>query len=63
MSDTLNKRFSAYDLSLSQRQAAQSVRDRCLKLTGEIEMLVPDGVALEQVMFWANAGIARSKNG
>jgi hypothetical protein len=46
----------------------QSVRDLCLSLAGSLTHIVPVGrelslalTNLEQVMFWANAGIARAE--
>lgn len=46
-----------------------SVREKCWDLAQELNSLVPEGrekalmvTKLEEVMFWANAGIARNKN-
>lgn len=50
--------------------AHESVRAACLYLAKHINELLPDGrekslaiTNLEQVMFWANAGIARYSSG
>ena len=49
------------------KQAHETIRNQCLKLTSYIDGLVPDGrekslaiTHLEEVMMWANAGIARN---
>jgi hypothetical protein len=50
------------------RQAHQTVRDTCLRMAVDFVKIVPDGREqdealdkIEEVMFWANAGIARNK--
>lgn len=50
----------------ARRQAHETVRNNCLQLATLLDGLLPDGrekstaiTNLEQVMFWANAGLAR----
>jgi len=54
----------------ARRQAHEDVRGLCLALAGELDGLLPEGrekslaiTNLEQTMFWANAAIARQKEG
>jgi hypothetical protein len=49
------------------RQAHQQIRQNCFALATRIDVLLPDGrekslaiTHLEEVMFWANGGLARS---
>jgi hypothetical protein len=51
-------------------QAHVDVRDRCYRLAEALNEIVPDGrekslamTKLEEVMFWANAAIARNQGG
>lgn len=67
-SKELENRFS-YHKSKNNETAAshQYIRDLCLGIATEINRIVPEGrekalaiTHLEEVMFWANAGIARN---
>lgn len=57
--------------SAKRREAHEAIRAACTNLGFQLNQLVPDGpektqaikVNLAQVMFWANAGIARQPNG
>ena len=70
MADDLDTRFNHHpprDASIA--LAHQSVRENCLSLAREISSIMPDSrekslalTKLEEVMFWANAGIARILN-
>ena len=49
------------------RKAHEAIRNHCLRMTSVIDAYVPPGrerslaiTKLEEVMFWANAGIARN---
>lgn len=51
------------------KRAHETVRRMCLNLADDIDTLVPEGrekslaiTKLEEVMMWANAGIARCEN-
>jgi hypothetical protein len=65
--EDLENRFNfhpATDPEVGQRH--QNVRNRCLHLATELSKVVPPGrektlmiTKIEEVMFWANAGIAR----
>jgi hypothetical protein len=53
--------------SEERRQAHQTVREECLLLARQLNGILPDGrekalavTNLEQVMFWANAALART---
>lgn len=67
-SDDLENRFAFHPaVDEATKTAHADVRDACLYLAYQINELVPDGrekstaiTNLEQVMMWANAGIARS---
>lgn len=63
-------RFSFHPATTPEKQNEHaSIRMQCLKLTSYIDAVVPDGrekslaiTKLEEVMMWANAGIARNNN-
>jgi len=66
--EDLENRF-AYHVPKNEetRQAHEVVRNSCLRLSIDLDKLIPEGrekalaiTNLEQVMMWANAGIARS---
>jgi hypothetical protein len=67
----LDDRFQHHSpTSNARRRAHEMVRDECLRLAKAIDELMPHCrekstamTNLEQVMFWANAGIARQPNG
>lgn len=60
-------RFTFHPAGTAERsQAHEDVRSLCMELALTLDSLVPDGAEkqaalfrLEEVMFWANAGIAR----
>ncbi|HEY2763390.1 MAG TPA: hypothetical protein VGJ13_05170 [Pseudonocardiaceae bacterium] len=63
----LDNRFSYHaPLTEGRRHAHETVRQECRDLAGLLDGLLPDGrekstaiTNLEQVMFWANAALAR----
>lgn len=64
--ERLSTRFKFSPPSPHKATAHASIRHSCLEAAAVIETLVPDGrerslaiTKLEEVMFWANAGIAR----
>ena len=65
--DELERRFNHHPADTDYRQVAHEyVRASCLQLAFRLDATVPDGREkdaalhdLEQVMFWANAGLAR----
>ncbi len=66
MSD-LAHRFNFHPADEDTAPLHQGVRQECLRLAEMLDALVPDGrekslafTNLEQVMMWANAGIARA---
>jgi len=67
-SDDLANRFRHHPPKDEETTAKyEQIRDRCLVLAEHIDRTCPDGrekssaiTNLEQVMFWANASIARS---
>jgi hypothetical protein len=70
MSDAdLQHRFAFHPATTEEKRSDHgSVRHACLELALFIDRLVPDGrekslaiTNLEQVMLWANAGIARAR--
>lgn len=64
----LENRFSFHSADTKEKQDNhQYVRDLCSNLALELNRVVPEGrekslaiTHLEEVMFWANAGIARN---
>lgn len=66
--EDLANRFSFHPASTQEkRDAHEFIRDECLSLANALNSHVPDGrekalvmTKLEEVMFWANAAIARS---
>jgi hypothetical protein len=66
--EDLDNRFSHHAPATDARRDAHTdVRRQCRHLADVIDHLVPDGrekalavTKLEEVMFWANAGLARS---
>lgn len=69
--EDIENRFAFHPASTPDRQAAhQSVRTHCHELAGVLNDLLPEGrekslaiTNLEQTMFWANAAVARQKEG
>lgn len=70
--DELDNEFRFHPPMTAERgQSHEAVRSSCAQLARLLNQLVPDGfeknqaikVNLVQVMFWANAGIARSPDG
>lgn len=62
----LENRFRFHPADDARKLAHEDVRTLCGKLADDLNRLVPDGrekalavTNLEQVMFWANAAIAR----
>lgn len=68
--EDLERRFAFHPATTPERQLAhQSVRTHCHQLAGVINDLLPEGrekslavTKLEEVMFWANAGLARQSD-
>jgi hypothetical protein len=66
--EELENRFKSHPAdSDEKKQAHEDVRNTCLNVAKFINVAVPDGrekslalTHLEEVMFWANAGIARA---
>lgn len=66
--EDLAHRFAFHPANTQEKQNAHGyVRDSCLALAERLDGLLPDGrekslaiTNLEQVMFWANAAIARA---
>lgn len=67
--DDLENRFTFHPATKPETAAAhETVRGQCMALAGDLNDLLPEGreqslaiTNLEQVMFWANAAIAREK--
>jgi hypothetical protein len=67
VSDDLDNRFNFHPAATAERRDAhERVRDLCGELAHELNNLLPDGreksvvvTRLEEVMFWANASLAR----
>jgi hypothetical protein len=64
----LDKRFNAHGLNNRQAENCALIREKCSTLANIINTEVPDGrekstaiTKLEEVMFWANAGISREE--
>jgi hypothetical protein len=65
----IENRFSFHPANTEEKkQAHETIRNLCLRAATDIKNLVPAGreqslaiTNLEQVMFWANAGIARNE--
>lgn len=65
--EDLENRFSFHPATTEEtKQAHEAIRNICLRVAIDINTIVPDGrekalaiTNLEEVMFWANAGIAR----
>jgi len=64
--EQIDRCFKSYLANNDQTQAMQDIREGCKVLAMLIDASCPDGrekslslTNLEQVMFWANAGIAR----
>lgn len=65
-SHELKNRFTHHTVNGDQNTTMESVRARVLDLAEDLNMFLPDGrekssafTKLEEVMFWANAAIAR----
>ena len=63
----IQNRFNSHDCITEELMKMDDVREACLELAALIEIEVPKGreqslalTKLEEVMFWANAGIARN---
>lgn len=63
----LHKRFAHHAPNSARVALHEGVRSAAMDLAVELDQLVPDGrekslmlTHLETVMFWANAGVARS---
>lgn len=69
--EDIANRFQFHAATTPARQGAhESVRTHCHELAGVLNDLLPEGrekslavTNLEQVMFWANAAVARQKEG
>jgi len=67
----LQNRFEYHPPTTPARiQEHEKVRANCLALAGNLDLLLPDGrekslavTHLEEVMFWANAALARQEGG
>lgn len=65
--DDLDNRFEYHPpLTEDRRLAHETVRHMCRELAHHVDEVVPDGrekalavTKIEEVMFWANAGLAR----
>jgi hypothetical protein len=64
--ENLKENFKAHLCSLESKEKLKLIREECLKLAELINEIVPEGkekeislMKTEEVMFWANAGIAR----
>lgn len=65
--EDLQNRFQYHPANTTERQDAhEGIRNACLHLAFQLNVAMPDGrekslaiTNLEQVMFWANAGVAR----
>jgi hypothetical protein len=68
--EELENRFKKAQTNLEEKQQAyEDIRNTCLDVAKFINVAVPDGrekslaiTHLEEVMFWANAGIARDNS-
>jgi len=65
-SDQIQNNFELHEVTEAQRDDIESVREGCQYLARHIHAVCPNGrekslalTKLEEVMFWANAGIAR----
>jgi hypothetical protein len=65
--EEIDNRFTYHAPKLGQAELYQDIREKAKELAYLIESVVPDGrekalafTNLEQAVFWANAGIARS---
>lgn len=64
----LENRFSFHPANTEEKkQAHETVRNTCLRVAIDLNNLLPEGrekalalTHLEEVMFWANAGVARN---
>lgn len=64
----LENRFSFHPANTEEKkQAHETVRNTCLRVAIDLNNLIPEGrekalalTHLEEVMFWANAGVARN---
>ena len=66
MNHTLENNFKAHTVSGATASQMDHIRDECKKLALGIDELCPNGrekavafTKLEEVMFWANAALAR----
>lgn len=66
----LNRRFDYHRPDEEKARSHEAVRATCKELAYQLSETIPPGrelslalTNLEQVMFWANAAIARSDNG
>jgi hypothetical protein len=64
----IENNFKSHDVTPSQAEHMDMVREGCFRLAKLINTVVPDGrersislTELENVMMWANAGIARQQ--
>lgn len=63
---SLENRFKSHDVTEEQVNQMKAIRDECYNLAFLINVEVPESrekslalTKLEEVMFWANAGISR----
>lgn len=65
----LENRFSFHPANTEEKkQAHETIRNTCLRVAIDLNTIVPEGrekslaiTKLEEVMYWANAGIARKQ--
>lgn len=66
--EELEKRYNAHSVTPEAVEGLEQVRKMCRSLSGALVQIVPESrelsvalTKLEEVMFWANAGIARNQ--